>query len=69
MIYLTPGGLPGGNGTGANPFTMVGLAQANATSGSHLFFLPGTYTLDAGPLVLNRRMTLFSRVGTTVIRP
>ena len=70
MIYLSPGGLvPSGNGTGANPYNMIALGQAAATSGSHLFLLPGTYTLDTGPLLLNKRMTVFSRVGTSVINP
>ena len=69
MIYLTPGALPAGNGTGGSPYTMVGLAHAAATSGSHLIFLPGTYSIDTGPVILNKPMTLFSPVGTTVIKP
>lgn len=69
MIYLTQGASPSGTGTCSSPFTTLGMAQAQAPSGSHLFCLPGTYTLDAGPVHLNKPMTIFCNIGTTVIHP
>ena len=69
MIYLTPGALPAGSGTCSSPYTMLGLAQVLAPSGSHLFCLPGTYTLDAGPVHLNKPMTIFCNIGTAVLKP
>ena len=69
MFYLTPGATASGDGRCADPFTGLGLAQSAATDGSHLFCLPGTYTLDAGPLVLNKPMTIFCNIGSATIHP
>lgn len=69
MLYLTPNTVAGGDGRCVNPFTGFGLAQSAATDGSHLFCLPGTYTLDAGPLVLNKPMTIFCNIGSATIKP
>jgi hypothetical protein len=69
MFYLTPGSTASGDGRCADPFTGLGQAQSAATDGSHLFCLPGTYTLDAGPLVLNKPMTIFCNIGSATIHP
>ncbi len=57
-----------GNGK-VNSFTTVQQAVTDATDGSHLFFLPGTYSLDTGPLVVRKPLKGFCNIGTAVIRP
>lgn len=69
MIYLKTGVVVGGNGRGSNPFTTLSAASSDATSGSHLFFIPGTYTLDNGPVVISKPMKIFCETGTAVVKP
>lgn len=70
MIYLTPDALDSGIGTCANPFTRIATAVANATTGSHLFLHPGTYSHHTGTLIIsNKPLELFCEIGTAIIRP
>jgi hypothetical protein len=69
MVYLRPGLVLLHNGHCSDPITTLDLAQRVAPEGSHLFLIPGNYTLDAGPLVLNKPMTIFCNIGTAMVKP
>ena len=68
MMYLTAGAVLAGSGLCSDPYTSLVQAQTAATTGSHLFLLPGTYTLDAGPVTLNKPMVIFCNIGTALIK-
>ena len=69
MIYLRPGLTLLHRGLCSDPITTLELAQRVATEGSHLFLIPGNYTTDSGPLVLDKPMTIFCNIGMATVNP